>query len=97
MTLKELVVKWNNSWKYDYWFRQKYGISFNSEEHRESNQIDIVFEYMENYLSNQALERYKDNEVKKEELKKNGQWIRESEGNKEKIEKAFDKIDLKDF
>lgn len=97
MTLRECVVKWDNLYRYDFWWRQKYSIPFNSEQHRAANQLDIAFEYFENAMSNKALEKYKEDDAKKEELKKTGQWLRESEGNKEKLQEAFDKLNLKDF
>lgn len=45
--MRDLVIKWNNMFPLDNWFRRKYNIPFNSKEHRESNQIDILFEYIE--------------------------------------------------
>lgn len=97
MNLKDLVIKWNNSWRYDYWWRQKYKIAFNSEEHRASSQIDIAFEYFENHLSNEAVEKYKQEEDKRKVFEETGQWIRESETNKQKVKDAFDKLDVRNF
>ena len=96
MTLRELVVKWDNQWRYDYWWREKHNIPFNSKAHREANQRDIAFEYMENHLSNKAIDKYKNDEDKKHELEKTGQWMKEGDNSK-KIQEAFDKIDIKDF
>ncbi len=97
MSQKEFVIRWNNLYRYDYWWRQKYGVPFNSEMHREANQIDILFEYIENNLSNEALAKYKDDGAKQKRLKETGQWMKESESKKEAIVEAFDKLDLKDF
>lgn len=93
MTIKGFVVRWDKLWHYDLWWRQKHRIAFNSSEHREISQIDVVFEYVEDYLLNQAIDRHKEDERKNERFKKDG-WISESEENKERIIDAYNKIDF---
>lgn len=95
MTLRELVLQWNSDWRYDYWWRQKHNIPFNSRAHREANQLDIAFEYFEAQLSNQALEEYQDEEAKKK-LRESGQWIQRSKSVEKKIEQLFANKDQKD-
>lgn len=58
MTLEEMVVRWVGSWRYDKWFREKYRLPFNSESHRQANQIDIKFEYVESKLAEREIRRY---------------------------------------
>lgn len=97
MTFKDIVLKWDTAWRYDYWWRKKYKIPFNSEQHRNANQIDIAFEYLENHLSNKALDKYKNDEDRASEYKKTGEWIKEREIDNETLEEVFDKIDLSKF
>lgn len=94
--MKELILHWNNEWKYDFWWRKKYNVPFNSEVHRNANQLDIYFEYIEdNLVKDLFIEQEKDKK-REERFKKDG-WISESATSKEKLIEAFDKIDLKDF
>lgn len=94
--MKEQILKWNNDWRYDFWYRQKYKIAFNSLEHREANQLDIVFEYIESNIIKEILNEREEEKKREERFKKDG-WISESQSSKEKIIEAFNKIDLKDF
>ena len=55
MTIQEYVLAWDNRWRYDFWWRQKHNIAFNSRAHREVSQLDIVFEYFESDMSNKAI------------------------------------------
>jgi hypothetical protein len=93
MTIRQVVVKWDNYWKYDFWWRQKHNIAFNSAAHREANQADIAFEYIENKLLEEALAEYKVTEEKKKRYDKDG-WMSESVVDKEKSIAAFDALDL---
>lgn len=96
MTLHQFILKWNNTWRYDYWWRQKYKVAFNSEIHKNANQIDIAFEYFEHRMSEKAVQSYKDNE-EKSKLFKDGIVIRESEVDRQKEEALLDKIDFTKF
>lgn len=73
---KRFILKWNNTFVYDRWYRQKYKIPFGSEAHRKVCQIDIVFEYLEELLFMEYqtnLEKKKENE----KLISQGVWLRE--------------------
>ncbi len=91
--MKEIVVQWDNSWRYDHWWRQKYKIAFNSKEHQEASQFDIAFEYMESYLFELSTNNFKKQEEKEKRFKKDG-WISESTSSKSKNKKAFDNLDI---
>lgn len=95
MTLIDQVRKWNNTWRYDYWYRQKYGIAFNSEQHRSVDPLTVKFEYIENYLAAQQLEQSEIAEVKRKALKE-GRWIEENI-DQEKQDRLFEKMDLSNF
>jgi hypothetical protein len=91
---KEIVLKWNDVWRYDYWFRKKYNIHFNSEEHRSLNQIDIKFCFVEHIL---ASEEEVNNEIREKQLKiynETGDWLRDRKLSKEKEDALFDLIDI---
>ncbi len=92
MTLRELVLEWDNEWKYDYWWRKKYNIPFNSIAHREANQVDIAFEFMEYQLSLEATEQLKKDEENKK-LSAHGQWIKKRVDEKRQ-QTLWDKIDI---
>jgi hypothetical protein len=94
MTLKEFIIKWDNSHSKDFWWRQKHNIAFNSSGHREANQVDITFEYLEDLLSKKVVESVELSEEKKKRLKETGMWIKEQEIDKEKLKEEFDDIDI---
>ena len=95
MTLVELARQWNNTWLYDYWWRAKYNVAFNSEQHRATDPLSIKFEYIENCLANQQAEQSEANDKRKKALKE-GRWIEENI-DQEKQDKLWDKIDLRQF
>jgi hypothetical protein len=94
MTLSQYIIKWNNAWRYDYWWRQKYNVPFNSERHRNARQIDIALEYFEDRLSQKAISNFEDDKSKREEYKKTGQWIKIDE---KKQADLISKIDISQF
>ena len=95
MTLIDLVRRWNRTWRYDYWYRAKYNIAFNSEQHRAIDPLTVKFEYIENCIANAQLEQSVINEAKIKALKE-GRWIEENI-DQEKQDKLWDKIDLSQF
>ncbi len=95
MTLRKLVLSWNNSWKYDLWYRRKYNIRFNSPEHRETNQLDIAREYLEYRLEEREKRRW-DKRLDDEKFMKDneGQWLRPIAEDEDESKKLFDAIDI---
>lgn len=96
MTLRDSVLKWNGSWRYDYWWREKHNIAFNSEAHRAANQIDIKFEYTEQVLAHQEYDKLRQDQHKAKKLKETGQWLQQR-SNKAYEDKLFEKVNFKDF
>ncbi len=94
MTLAQIILKWDDSYRYDFWWRQKHNIPFNSKQHREANQFNIAFEYFENHLANKATEQFKHDEERRREYEKSGQWMKIDTKIEQEI---FDKIDLDSF
>jgi len=92
MTLKEYVIKWENAWRYDYWWRKKHNIPFNSAAHREVTQLDIAFEYFEEEMSNKAFKKLNE----EEEIKK-GKITRQTKTDESKEDELFNKMKLDSF
>lgn len=80
---KNLVYRWNNKFPIDHWYREKYNIRFNSEEHRNVSFEDMIFEYIECSIYNKA---------------RNNSYI-PNEGNFIKLDKAGEekKITMEEF
>lgn len=93
MTLKDFIVAWDRSFYYDYWWRQKYHVAFNSEQHRSANQINIAMEYLENNVANVDIKKIMDEQERIKALKQFG-W---EKVNKDKEKEFFDNLDLDQF
>jgi len=94
VTVIEFITRWNNIYRYDYWWRQKHNVAFNSEQHRQVSPIDIAFEYFENSLANQTLQQFNDDKDKQKVIKKTGQWIKVNEQQKQREKELIDNLDL---
>jgi len=87
--MEDLVIKWNNRFPLDFWYRRKYGISFNSLEHRSISQLDVFFEYVEEILYQKELIVGK----KEQKYRENKELFRTSSENDERLQKIFDELD----
>ena len=45
--LKSEIVRWNNNFPLDYWWRKKYHIPFGSPEHRRMTFVDMYRDFLE--------------------------------------------------
>lgn len=93
--LRALMIRWNNDHPLDKGFRDKYKIAFNSSQHRESNQFDILLEYIENSLM-QEYEIKIEKEEKNKKLFDKGIWLNENV-TEEQSEDLFEKLDISAF
>lgn len=59
MNFKDFIIYWNQIFPIDYWYRKKYGIRFNSEEHRRTNILDVYLEFIENNFFEEVKEDMK--------------------------------------
>ena len=75
MNLQGAIISWDNAWKFDYLFRRKYKVPFNSSEHRKMNQIDQRLDLLESEIYDDQLENYRKEDKELEELKK-GVWFK---------------------
>lgn len=69
---EKFIYNWNIDNPVDRWYRQKYGIKFNSPEHRVLSFIDMAFEYREDEIYKEALEKDKTQY-------KNGDYLKKQE------------------
>lgn len=63
--MRNKIIKWNNEFPLDRWWRTKYSIPYNSLQHQEVSQLDIFFEWYEDYIFEELRER---NKLAKEKL-----------------------------
>lgn len=92
--LKSFVLKWNNTWQYDFWWREKYNISFNSSEHQSANQIDIKLDYLEKRIAQKQQDELEEQKKRELEYIKEGKWLRKNEEQVKKEEKKLEKLSL---
>lgn len=93
----DVLILWNNKFRYDYWYRKKYNIAFNSEEHRAINPIDVKMNYVEENLMEQERMRFV-NEQKGEQIyEKTGRWLKKRKRSEAQEEALFDLIDFKGY
>lgn len=84
-TLESEIILWNNKFPLDYWWRQKYGISFGSKAHREMSFLDIYRDFLEDQM-------FKKQSEKAEDKAGVGKKMSQSE-----IDEDFDNIDLSKY
>lgn len=97
--MKDLITTWSNKFPLDRWWRKKYSVQFNSTAHRQSSQIDILFEYLEDRLYDNATKTVDENKKKAERYEK-GIWFNEQQESRLSEEAQidlFDKIDVNEF
>lgn len=95
--MNDLVLSWNSMWRYDFWYRQRYNIAFNSEAHRALSQIDIKFDYLEKKLAEQQREKYEQQQKELEQYNKTGQWLKDSKIDKKQEDELFKHITIKNL
>lgn len=98
---REFILKWNDDFPLDHWWRKKYNVSFNSEKHRSTSHLDMYFDWLEDKMFEQYFEEHKELAEKQKEFEKTGKWLGKIEKvvaeQKEKLEQAFDNIDISAF
>lgn len=91
--LKTFMIQWNNDHPLDRRFRDKHHISFNSQKHRSTNQLDLLSEYFETKMINEYEEGL-EKQIKQEEEFKKGIWLSERIVTEQDTLDLFDKIDI---
>lgn len=100
--MRSLIIEWNNEWRWDYVWRKKYGISFNSEQHRNVSPLDIRFDLLEEQIVQNQIAQNKSREENLQHYKETGKWWKSSleagDVTSQEIENdLFDSINLDDF
>lgn len=90
---KSLVIWWNNSFPADKWWRDKHNIPFNSSKHRETSQVDIYFEYLEEKLFKKFHYQYEQEELMKNEFEK-GNILKEEVLDEKEIDSLIENADF---
>lgn len=87
------MIEWNNKFVLDKQFREKYGIAFNSEAHRNVCQIDVYLEHLENTLYKEHADLLIAENYKKEQYNKGILIEPKKLSEKEELD-VYDKIDF---
>lgn len=92
---RDWVIRYNNRFPIDRWWREKHSIPFNSSSHREISPVDMKFEHEEDKLFKEFLDERKAREEREEKFKQEG-WLSvgEEELDEEDQEELFNKIDI---
>jgi hypothetical protein len=72
--IKAFMIRWNNSFPYDFWWRKKHNIAFMSPAHRECSFISQLMEFQEDQLFKEY-EKNQDKDVP-EYIPNMGQWLK---------------------
>lgn len=95
--MRDFVIQWNNTFRYDYWYREKYNIAFNSAEHRALSPIDVRFAYEEEMLMASEREKYQMIQKELKKYEKTGQWLKTRKRTQEQEEELFELIDFRGY
>ena len=88
---KSFLIGWNNTFPLDRWYRKRYNIPFNSEQHKNASQIDIYLEWLEEEVYEEHEVSMKERERKKALFTK-GEWLTKPELPEEETDELWDKI-----
>ena len=92
------MIWWNTEFPVDYWYRKKYNIAFNSEEHRRITLMDILCEWEEENLTIE-LQNELYNEQQFKNYKETGVWLRDNseDANEEDWDRFFESDNWEQF
>lgn len=91
---KKFMIKWNNRFPIDRWWRSKHKVAFLSPEHKECSFLSQLLEYQEDLLFLE-LQEEKKTEKKDEYIPNIGEWLKD-----ERFEEGSNEIsegDIEDF
>lgn len=96
MDIKKFVIWWNNNFPFDYWWRKRHDIPFNSSNHREVDFIDQKFEFEEEKIYKNIRDNKQENVEDSNNYKKTGIWLQperfDSAEDQEISEEEFENI-----
>jgi hypothetical protein len=89
--LNDFIIRWNNKFPIDRWWREKYKVPFGSEQHKSMNFIMMFIDYEENEMFHK-IERDKDPDNAETFANPNVEKLSTKE-----IDEEFDNIDISSF
>ena len=99
--LDAFIIRWNNSFPYDYWWRKKYGIPFNSDDHRSMSPIDMYIDHREEKLLKKNYDESTDRKKRADKYMSTGEFLRireryvsDDDMSQEEIEKGFEEMEI---
>lgn len=95
--MEDFVILWNNRFKYDYWYRKKFNIPFNSDQHRALSPIDVKFAFVEEMMMESERTKYQRIEKEKKKYAETGQWLKKRKLSEEREEEIFKLIDFRGY
>ena len=89
--IKEEIIKWNNRFPLDRWWRNKHKVSYLSPEHREFSFYSQLFEYNEEVLFNEFKAEREQEKVEEENSYSpdNGNWWKGNSSSEEDVDDWF--------
>lgn len=70
--LREFIIRWNNKFPYDYWWRKKHGVAIFSPEHRKASFINQRLEFEEDRLFNEQTSKPEEEKY----IPNIGEWLK---------------------
>lgn len=97
--IRRSVERWNTLYPLDKWYRDRYNIRYNSQEHQSTEIVDIRFAFEEERVYAEAIRHLSKRDERKPYHPGTGQWLRpqESDDNalsKEEIDDIYDRVDI---
>jgi hypothetical protein len=95
--LKNDLIRWNIKFPLDREYRKANNIVFGSKQHREINQTDLYFQYLEDTLYLEMIEKIRLDTIGKKELEK-GNWLKEeADVEEQEADELFAKLKVEDI
>lgn len=92
--MRDFVIQWNNKYPLDRWFREKYKLRFNSQEHRGTNLVDVYFQFVEERIFEDIRKESREKAEKEKRYQEEG-WLRPRKV--EVPDEIFDDLDYSAF
>lgn len=92
--MKDLIIKWNNLFPFDRYFRKKYNIAFGSPEHRALNQIDMYIDIMEDKFFNKYFKEIEEKQKDRKDYEKTGNFLKDRKEDDQFVSDLFDDLDI---
>jgi hypothetical protein len=94
--IRHQINNWNRKFPIDFWWRRKYSIPYGSEQHRNANLIDMFYDYEEEKIMNEVIEKFSKEEDDSEVVTDSNSGVGKKM-TKQELDDAFDNIDLNEF